>query len=60
MAGFGTGVDFLLHENDATYMEGGYHAASEDDLNEVGIFTLDACYRFRASRQSQVSHEGCE
>lgn len=46
IARFGLGTDFLVHENIGTYVEGGYHVASEDRLDGVGIFTLGAFYRF--------------
>jgi len=46
VARFGGGIDFLLDRHWALYMDGGYHATSEDDLDGVGIFTLGAFYRF--------------
>jgi hypothetical protein len=46
VARFGGGIDFLIHRHWGAYVDGGFHVASEDDLDGVGIFTVGAFYRF--------------
>jgi len=40
------GVDFWITDHVGTYVEGGYHAAADDDIDGTGVFTFGGQYRF--------------
>jgi len=46
IARFILGVDFWATDHFGLFVEGGGHAASEDDVEGVGLFTLGGQYRF--------------
>ncbi len=46
IARFIFGFDFWATDHIGAFMEGGYHVASEDDINGTGLFTVGAQYRF--------------
>jgi hypothetical protein len=46
IARFIFGMDLWITDHFGTYMEGGYHAAADDDIDGAGVFTFGGQYRF--------------
>jgi hypothetical protein len=46
IARFILGTDFWFTEHFGAYLEGGYHAAADNDIDGTGVFTFGGQYRF--------------
>lgn len=46
IARFIFGTDFWITDHIGAYVEGGYHAAADDDIDGAGVFTFGGQYRF--------------
>lgn len=46
IARFIFGMDLWITDHIGTYIEGGYHAAADDDIDGAGVFTFGGQYRF--------------